>query len=73
MITAGWPLRGGRGKKIQKYKKNKKYIQKREKRDGFAIMVISLGINDSIIKNEITHIGQKIAVVFPSIYPAPKS
>ena len=24
MITAGWPLRGGRGKKIQKYKKNNK-------------------------------------------------
>ena len=29
MITVGWPLRGGRGKKIQKYQKNnkkKKYV-----------------------------------------------
>ena len=24
MINAAWPLRGGRGKKIQKYQKNKK-------------------------------------------------
>ena len=24
MITAGWPLRGSRGKKLQKYQKNKK-------------------------------------------------
>ena len=28
MITAGWPLRGGRGKKIQKYQKNNKKKKK---------------------------------------------
>jgi len=32
LITAGWPQRGGRGKKIQKYQKNNKK-KERKKRD----------------------------------------